>query len=74
MKGNIIVVLFPFTDLSSFKRRPAHVSQSMKDYEVGDSIHGQRIMAEARKANDPIVIVKSARPKAQRMVLTESAF
>jgi len=46
----------------------------MKDYEVGDLIHSQRIMAEARKANDPTVIVKSARPKAQRMVLTENAF
>lgn len=50
------------------------VVNQMKDYEVGYSIHGQRIMDEARKANDPTVIVKSARPKAQRMVLTEKAF
>ena len=46
----------------------------MKDYEVGDSIHSQRIMAEARKANDPTVLVKSARPKTLRMVSTENAF
>jgi hypothetical protein len=46
----------------------------MKGYEVGDSIHGHRIIAEARKVSDPVVIVKSARHKAQRMVLTENAF
>jgi len=43
----------------------------MKGYEVGDSIHGHRIVAEARKVSDPVVIVKSARHKAQRIVLTE---
>lgn len=37
----------------------------MKSYEIGDSIHGHRIIAEARKVNDPEVIVKSARHKAQ---------
>ena len=46
----------------------------MKGYEVGDSIHGHRIIAEARKVSDPLVIVKSARHKAQRIVLTENAF
>ena len=46
----------------------------MKGYEAGDSIHGHRIIAEARKASDPVVIVKSARHKAQRIVLTENAF
>jgi hypothetical protein len=46
----------------------------MKGYEVGDSIHGHRIIAEARKVSDPVVIVKSARHKAQRIVLTENAF
>ena len=45
----------------------------MKGYEVGDSIHGHRIIAEARKVSDPVVIVKSGRHKAQRMVLTENA-
>ena len=37
----------------------------MKGYEVGDSIHGHRIIAEARKVSDPVVIVKSTRHKAQ---------
>jgi hypothetical protein len=45
----------------------------MKGYEVGDSVHGHRIIAEARKISDPIVIVKSGRHKAQRIVLTENA-
>jgi len=45
----------------------------MKGYEVGNSIHGDRIIAEARKISDPLVIVKSARHKAQRIVLTENA-
>ena len=45
----------------------------MKGHEVGDSIHGHRIIAEARKVGDPVVIVKSGRHKAQRIVLTENA-
>ena len=45
----------------------------MKGHEVGDSIHGHRIIAEARRVSDPVVIVKSARHKAQRIVLTENA-
>jgi acyl-CoA synthetase (NDP forming) len=45
----------------------------MKGYEVGDSIHGHKILAEARKVSDPIVIVKSGRHKAQRIFLTENA-
>ena len=36
-------------------------------------IHGHRIIAEARKISDPVVIVKSARHKAKRIVLTENA-
>jgi len=28
----------------------------VKGYEVGDSIHGHRIIAEARKISDPVVI------------------
>jgi hypothetical protein len=27
----------------------------MKGYEIGDSIHGHRIIAEARKVSDPVV-------------------
>ena len=45
----------------------------MKSYELGDCIRGHRIIAEARKISDPLVIVKSAMHKAQRMVLTENA-
>jgi acyl-CoA synthetase (NDP forming) len=45
----------------------------VKSHEVSDSIHGHRIIAEARKVSDPVVIVKSGRHKAQRIVLTENA-
>jgi hypothetical protein len=45
----------------------------MKCYEVGDSLHGYRIRAEARKVSDPQVIAKSGRHKAQRVILTENA-
>ncbi len=45
----------------------------MECYEVGDSIHGYRIRAEARKVSDPQVIAKSGRRKAQRVILTENA-
>jgi len=45
----------------------------MKGYEVGDSIHGHRILAEARKASDPVIIFKSSRHKALRIILTENA-
>lgn len=46
----------------------------MKGHEIGDSIHGHRIVAEGRKVSDPVIIVKSARHKAQRIVVTENAF
>ncbi len=46
----------------------------MKGNEIGDLIHGHRIIAEARKVSDPVVIVKSARHNAQRIILTENAF
>ena len=36
----------------------------MKSSEVGDSIHGHRIIAEARKVSDTVVIVKKAGHKA----------
>jgi hypothetical protein len=45
----------------------------MKGYEVGDSVHGHRILAEARKVSDPTAIFKSSRHKAMRIVLTENA-
>jgi hypothetical protein len=45
----------------------------MDHYEVGDSVHGYRIRAEARKISDPHVIAKSGRHKAQRAILTENA-
>jgi hypothetical protein len=40
---------------------------------TGDSLNGHRIIAEARKVSDPVVIVNSGRHKAQRIVLTENA-
>jgi hypothetical protein len=45
----------------------------MDCYEVGDSLHGYRIRAEARKISDPRVIAKTGRHKAQRLILTENA-
>ncbi|MGV8175580.1 MAG: hypothetical protein ACP5OU_07760 [Methanothrix sp.] len=42
-------------------------------YEAGDSLHGYRIRAEARKVSDPRVIAKSGRHKARRTILTENA-
>jgi len=45
----------------------------VKGLEIGDSLHGHRIIDEARKVSDPVVIVKSGRHKAQRLVLTENA-
>jgi hypothetical protein len=45
----------------------------MEGYEVGDSIHGYRTRAEARKSSDPRGIAKTGRHKAQRLILTENA-
>jgi hypothetical protein len=45
----------------------------MEGYEVGDSLYGYRIRAEARKISDPHVIAKTGRHKAQRIILTENA-
>ncbi len=45
----------------------------MEGYEVGDTIRGSRIYAEARKISDPAVIVKTGRHKAQRVILSENA-
>ena len=45
----------------------------MEGYDEGDSIHGYRIRADARKVSDPRVIAKTGRHKAQRIILTENA-
>jgi hypothetical protein len=45
----------------------------MDGYGEGDSIHGYRIRAEARKISEPHVIAKTGRHKAQRIILTENA-
>jgi hypothetical protein len=45
----------------------------MEYYDEGDSIHGYRIRAEARKVSDPRIIAKTGRHKAQRIILTENA-
>ncbi len=45
----------------------------MEYYDVGDSLHGYRIRAEARKISDPKVIAKTGRHKAQRVILMENA-
>lgn len=45
----------------------------MEGREVGDAIRGSRIYADARKISDPVVIVKTGRHKAQRVILSENA-
>jgi hypothetical protein len=45
----------------------------MECFEVGDSLRGYRIRAEARKISDPQVIAKTGRHKAQCVILTENA-
>lgn len=40
----------------------------------GDSIKGATIVAEARKISEPMVISKTGRHKAQRVVLKDNAF
>ena len=45
----------------------------MDCYEEGDTVHGYRIRAEARKISNPKVIAKTGRHKAQRIILTENA-
>lgn len=42
-------------------------------YEEGDTIKGDTLVGEARSISKPIVIVKSGRHKAQRIVLRENA-
>lgn len=41
--------------------------------EIGDTIKGDRIIAEARKISDVRLISKSGRHKAQRVILKENA-
>jgi hypothetical protein len=45
----------------------------MDYYEEGDTLHGYRIRAEARKISDPTVMAKTGRHKAQRVILNENA-
>lgn len=45
----------------------------MDCFEEGDTIHGYRIRAVARRISDPHVIAKTGRHKAQRIILTENA-
>lgn len=45
----------------------------MDCYEIGDTLHGSKIYAEARKTNGPKVIVKTGRHRAQSITLTENA-
>jgi hypothetical protein len=42
-------------------------------YEIGDTLHGSKIYAEARKADGPRVIVKTGRHRAQSITLIEDA-
>ena len=39
----------------------------------GDTLKGDKIVAEARKISDPVVIVKSGRHKSQRVILKDNA-
>jgi len=39
----------------------------------GDTLKGDKIVAEARKISDPVIIVKSGRHKAQRVILKDNA-
>jgi hypothetical protein len=45
----------------------------MECYEVGDSLRGYRIRAEARKIGDPQVMAKTGRHKTQSVILTENS-
>ncbi|MDR2829823.1 MAG: hypothetical protein LBB45_02105 [Methanobrevibacter sp.] len=46
----------------------------MKVYtKKGDVLKGNRLIAEARKISEPIVIVKTGRHKAQRIILKDNA-
>ncbi|MEW6011241.1 MAG: hypothetical protein AB1604_08105 [Euryarchaeota archaeon] len=38
-----------------------------------DTLKGNKIVSEARKISDPIIIVKSGRHKAQRIILKDNA-
>jgi hypothetical protein len=42
-------------------------------YEMGDTLHGSKIYAEARKVDGPRVIVKTGRHRAQSITLIENA-
>jgi ribonucleotide monophosphatase NagD (HAD superfamily) len=42
-------------------------------YEAGDTLIGDVIVAEARKISKPVIIIKTGRHKAQRIILKENA-
>jgi len=42
-------------------------------YEIGDTLKGSRIYAEARKIDGPMVIVRTGRHRAQSITLIENA-
>jgi len=46
----------------------------MKGLEEGDSLHGDKIVCEARKISKPVIIIKTGRHKAQQIALWENAF
>ncbi|MCR4369438.1 MAG: hypothetical protein NUV67_06040 [archaeon] len=43
-------------------------------FEVGDSVKGDLVLAQARKIKRPQVIVATGRHKAQRVILEENVF
>ncbi len=55
MKGDVVVVLFPFSDLSSTKRRPALVVANL----VGDDFILCQITSKARQDQYTISLEKS---------------
>jgi len=55
IKGDIVVLPFPFTDLSSAKKRPALVIKSLE----GDDVILCQITSQARRADKYSVILDS---------------
>ncbi len=62
----------PSSSRTIYPRSPGRIADAgvvgMLGHEVGDSIHDHRIIVKARKVSDPVVTVKSARHKAQKIV------
>jgi len=55
VKGDVVVIAFPFTDLSSSKKRPALVIANLK----GDNIILAQITSQRRNNPDAIELKKS---------------